>query len=308
MASLIVMVMAMGAVDDSDSFSVSSEVDGEASPLDTTINGDTGGYALSVGQGGDRQQGEGEPWIFDTGITQHFSHDSHWRAEYRGCKGRVLRCAGGSTYPIVGRGNLSLAFRSDGQDVRLKLMHVDHVSDVRHHLLSLTKIQNMGHTYTGFRAGFGVDLISGNTLKIPRQPRHLKMYARRLDQSGGDKCASAYAVIAPGASPSPQIADTSEFHCAHAHVHEGLLRKMVKQQGKQPAGELQPCRGCSEAKGPRLPIPRSTHTRAAKSASRVSVDLPGPKQVKSYGGKSHTMIVRDDHSRHTKAVLPPEEG
>ncbi|CAM9827308.1 unnamed protein product, partial [Sphacelaria rigidula] len=62
----------------------------------------------------------------------------------------------------------------------------------------------------------------------------------------------------------------------------------------------QPCRGCSEAKGVRAPIPRSPHTRAAKSASRVFVDLSGPKPVKSKGRKSYTMVVRDDHSRHTK--------
>ncbi|CAM9382668.1 unnamed protein product, partial [Sphacelaria rigidula] len=82
-----------------------------------------------------------EPWVFDTGATQHFSHDSHGMTEYRECKGRVL-C---STYPIVGRGNLSLAFRSDGQDVILKLVDVDHLPGVRHHLLSLTRVQNMGH-------------------------------------------------------------------------------------------------------------------------------------------------------------------
>ncbi|CAM9803861.1 unnamed protein product, partial [Sphacelaria rigidula] len=77
----------------------------------------------------------------DTGATQHFSHDSHGITEYRESKGRVLRCAGGSTYPIVGRGNLSLAFRSDGQDVILKLVNADHVPGVRHHLLSLPRVQ-----------------------------------------------------------------------------------------------------------------------------------------------------------------------
>ncbi|CAM9995170.1 unnamed protein product, partial [Sphacelaria rigidula] len=224
-------------------------------------------------------------WIFDTGPTQHFSHDFHGMTGYRECKGRVLRCAGGSTYPIVGRGFLSLAFRSDGQDVTLKLMDVDHVPGVRHHLLSPTRVQNMGHTYAGFRAGFRVDLNSGKKLKIPGRLRQLKMHARRLHQSGND---------------NPQIADMNEYHCAHAHVHEDLLRKTAKQQGNQLLGELQPCRDCSEVKGLRASIPRSTHTRVAKSASRVFVDLSGPKPVKSYGEKSYTMIVRDDHSRHTK--------
>ncbi|CAM9639647.1 unnamed protein product, partial [Sphacelaria rigidula] len=82
-------------------------------------------------------------WVFDTGATQHLSHDSHGMAVYIECQGMVLRCAGGSTYPIVGRGNLSLAFRSDGQDVMIKLMDADHVPDVRHHRLSIMKILNM---------------------------------------------------------------------------------------------------------------------------------------------------------------------
>ncbi|CAM9481085.1 unnamed protein product, partial [Sphacelaria rigidula] len=249
------------------------------------LQSENGGSDSSSSSASASSNGEGESRVFDTGATQHFSHDSHGMTEYREWKGRVLRCAGGSTYPIVGRGNLSLAFRSDGQGVILKLVDADHVPGVRHHLLSLTRV---------------VDLNSGNTLKIPGRPRQLTMYARRLDQSGSDKCASAYAVIAPGASPSPQTADINEFHCSHAHVHEDLLSKTAKQQGKQRAGELQPCRGCSEAKGLRAPIPRSTHTRAAKSACRVFVDLSGPKPVKPNGGKSYTMIVRDDHSRHTK--------
>ncbi|CAM9527188.1 unnamed protein product, partial [Sphacelaria rigidula] len=84
-------------------------------------------------------------WEFDTGATQHFSRDSHGMTKYRECKGRVLRCAGGSTYPIVGRGSLSLALRSDGQYVMLKLIDVDHLPDVRHHLLPLTRVQHMGH-------------------------------------------------------------------------------------------------------------------------------------------------------------------
>ncbi|CAM9583550.1 unnamed protein product, partial [Sphacelaria rigidula] len=64
--------------------SVCSVADGEAfTSLDTTINGNLGEYALSVERGGDSQQGEGEPWIFDTGATQHFSHDSHGMTEYR---------------------------------------------------------------------------------------------------------------------------------------------------------------------------------------------------------------------------------
>ena len=72
----------------------------------------------------------------DSGATSHFTHDSSKMTEYRKCSGRVLRCAGGGTYPIVGRGNLILAFRSGGRIVRLHVKDVDHAPGVRHHLLS----------------------------------------------------------------------------------------------------------------------------------------------------------------------------
>ncbi|CAM9736261.1 unnamed protein product, partial [Sphacelaria rigidula] len=94
------MVMAMGAVDDSDDSSVCSEANGEAfTSSDTSIEDGIGEYALYVGQGG-----ESEPWVFDTGATQHLSPDSSGMTEYKECHDRVLRCAGGSTYPIVSRG------------------------------------------------------------------------------------------------------------------------------------------------------------------------------------------------------------
>lgn len=44
----------------------------------------------------------------------------------------------------------------------------------------------------------------------------------------------------------------------------------------------------------------STLTRAAKPVSKVFADLPGPKPVKSHGGKWYTKIVRDDYKRFTK--------
>ncbi|CAM9911303.1 unnamed protein product, partial [Sphacelaria rigidula] len=58
-----------------------------------------------------------------------------------------------------------------------------------------------------------------------------------------------------------------------------------------------------KGKGLRQPIPRSTHTRAVEPASRVFVDLTGPKPVRSRGGKSYMMIVRDDYSRQTRSFF-----
>ncbi|CAM9910218.1 unnamed protein product, partial [Sphacelaria rigidula] len=60
--------------------------------------------------------------------------------------------------------------------------------------------------------------------------------------------------------------------------------------------ELRSCRGCSEGRGLRRPVPRSTHTRTAPPASRVCIDLSGPQPVRSGGVKWCNMIVGDEYS------------
>ena len=112
---------------------------------------------------------------------------------------------------------------------------------------------------------------------------------------------TANATIAPG--PIPQNHDTptdiNGFHVAHAHTHEGALRRTAKQMGITLVGKMHECKGCSLAKGIRMTIPSKTSNRAVERLSRVFVDLGGKKYVKSIGGKKYPMIIRDDYSRYT---------
>ncbi|CAM9905489.1 unnamed protein product [Sphacelaria rigidula] len=304
----------MGVVEDVvDDDSVCLDADAEAfTSLDMAVNEvNTGEYAFATGKGGVEQSDGGELWVLDTGATSHFSPDSSKMADYRKCSGRVLRCAGGGTYPIVGRGNLALSLRSDGRDIVLHLKIIDHAPCVRHHLLSLTRMSNAGHTCIGSSNGFRVELKSGNTLKIPGQNRQLIMYAQRTYPKGHDKHATACAVIAPGKLPNPQVEDVNDFHCKHAHVHEDLLRRTAKQLGVELRGELRPCRGCSEGKGLRQPIPRSTHTRAqaipTPDGARDDKIKGGP--AGSESAKQPTPVARASPrvSHHVSFLLPNPE-
>ena len=110
-------------------------------------------------------------------------------------------------------------------------------------------------------------------------------------------------MIAPGTPPNARVVDIDDFHCSYAHAYDDLLRQTTKQLGVELRGELRPCRGCSEGKGLRRPIPRSTHSRAVKPVSRVFVDLTGPKPIRSRGGKWYMMIVRDDYSRYARVYF-----
>ena len=93
--------------------------------------------------------------------------------------------------------------------------------------------------------------------------------------------------------------DINGFHVAHAHAHEGALRRTAKQMCITLVGKMHECKGCSLAKGIRMPIPSKTSNRAVERLSHVFVDLGGKKYMKSIGGKKYPMIIRDDYSLYT---------
>ena len=97
---------------------------------------------------------------------------------------------------------------------------------------------------------------------------------------------TANATIAPGLTPSNRdtLVGINDFHVAHAHVHEGALRKTAKKMDVTLKGKLHECKGCSTAKGIRMSILPKTNSREDKRLSRVFVDLEGKKHVTSVGG------------------------
>ena len=103
----------------------------------------------------------------------------------------------------------------------------------------------------------------------------------------------ANAVLVPG---KQQRIDINDLHVALAHLHVEALRKTASQHGVEVVGELVPCAGCSEAKGRRMRVPRSTNSRSTKPFQRLFVDLPR-KRPASSGGHYYLMMIVDDFSR-----------
>ena len=215
---------------------------------------------------------------------------------------RVLRCAGGNTFPIVGTGTLRLSLRCGEGVVCVTLMNVAHVPGLSHHILSLRRIADAGNKYIGTRGGIRIVFAkSGDELLAPSCGQLNGLFGCRTDRSSEE---NVHAVIAPGARLTPPAADINEFHCSQGHMHEDLLCKTAKQIGVKLSGEVVPCQGCSEVKGIRKPIKPFTYTRATKPAERCFVDLSGTKSViKSMGGKEYVMIVRDDYSQFTRVFF-----
>ena len=94
----------------------------------------------------------------------------------------------------------------------------------------------------------------------------------------------ANAVLVPG---KQQRIDINDLHVALAHSHAEILRETARQHGVEVVGELVPCAGCSEAKGRRMPVPRSTNSHSTIPFKRLFVDLSG-KRPASSGGRTTT--------------------
>ena len=134
----------------------------------TTLEIKTGECLVSMmEEGGIRQMGD-DLWLLDTGATGHFTHDSQLLENYAECS-RVLRCAGGNTFPIVGTGTLRLSLRSGEGVFCVTLMNVAHVPGLSHHLLSLRRIAVAVNKYMGTREGIRIVFAnSGVNYSRPR--------------------------------------------------------------------------------------------------------------------------------------------
>jgi len=63
--------------------------------------------AWAGGGDDDMRMGDHQVLLLDTGALGHFTYDALQLRDYVKCK-RMLSCAGGNTYPVVGMGSLML--------------------------------------------------------------------------------------------------------------------------------------------------------------------------------------------------------
>ena len=133
----------------------------------TTLETKTGECLISiVEEGGIRQMGD-DLWLLDIEATGHFTYDPRLLENYAECS-RVLRCAGGNTFPIVGTGTLRISLRSGGGVVCVTLMNVAHVPGLSHHLLTVRRIADAGNKYIGTRKGIRIVFAkSGDEIFVP---------------------------------------------------------------------------------------------------------------------------------------------
>ena len=123
-----------------------------------------------------------------------------------------------------------------------------HVPRLSYHFFSPGVAADKGHQYEGTREGVAVKLTTAVKTFFPLIGRLNFIYAYRPNVLVDE---TANATIAPGVTPTAQAhpVNINDFHVAHAHAHEGALRKTAKQMGVTLVGTFHDRKGGSLAKG-----------------------------------------------------------
>ncbi|CAM9245286.1 unnamed protein product [Scytosiphon promiscuus] len=108
-----------------------------------------------------------EKFAATTAATCHMFVGADRFENYHECDGGQVRIANGSSIPIAGYGDVTIAFRSEGGWTPVRLKGVAHVPRVVFNVVSLTKLISQGHAYLGDQRGTTLRMQGGVSVLFP---------------------------------------------------------------------------------------------------------------------------------------------
>ncbi|CAB1117549.1 unnamed protein product [Ectocarpus sp. CCAP 1310/34] len=206
--------------------------------------------------------GQGQAvYVADTAATCSMFRCADNFVNYRERSGWVKGIGGDKApVPLLGYGDVTLVLQTEDGGVPVPVLNAAHVPEAPYNLLSLSSLAEEGHTYSGMKGGLTLTTQAGGEVWFPRTGKLLTQRGYQIQPTLHTVCA---ALIVPGDAKAATPTDLNEYHLAHGHAHETLLRITAEQQGVQLTdGPLLPCLGCSMSKRQVKPVQKSTSTRA----------------------------------------------
>ncbi|CAB1111207.1 unnamed protein product [Ectocarpus sp. CCAP 1310/34] len=195
----------------------------------------TGEWNRVVDRGG-VEQARQERFVADTGATNHMFPSANAFENYHECDRRLSVAAGKQAFAIVGYGDVRVTIGSRVGTTDLLLKRVAHVPELIYNLVSLTALlkQTKGRLAADERE-LEVFVGGGESVYFPLWGDLFVQTGHRIDSGRELACA----IIAPGnAKANRTPVDINDFHCAHGHSHEVLLKNTAKQQGVTRSGTV----------------------------------------------------------------------
>ena len=142
----------------------------------------------------------------------------------------------GDSFPKEGYGDIRVEFLSAGRAMRAAMENVAHAPTSKHNLFSVGAAAGQGHSVIFDKDACTLQLKSGTSVCFPKIGSLFFIQACPLPPPE-----HAFAVIAPGLTPTTSPVDLNASHSAHGQT--GVILE----------GTLHEYKGCSMAKGLRKP-------------------------------------------------------
>ena len=159
------------------------------------------------------------PFVADSGASRYAFPSFTNMFNYVECD-RTVSTATGDTFLIEGYSDIRVELLSAVQAVRVVMENVAHVHTFKHNLCSVGAAAGQGHPVIFDKDACTLQLKSGTSVCFPKFGTLFFIQACPLPPPE-----HAFAVIAPGLTPTTSPVDINAYHCAHGHIHEALLRK-----------------------------------------------------------------------------------
>ena len=235
-----------------------------------------------------------EEWVGDTGAVHHMTDSLRYMRNVQKCSLKI-NGIGEKVCEASLKGTVPVVFVTGEDEFAVDLHDVMYVPNLGYNLFA-TKVEFDGETWDRIGGPEGVMTAFDGKVTFTSSDGLLVATAFRVEDSQN---AFALPAIAPSNPPVLSKVDVNDFHCIYGHAGEHLLKMTASRLGVELEGSMQPCTGCSMAKGFRKGIPHSTKSRSDRKLGRVFVDLSGKKSLASIGGMQYVMIVKDEFSRYT---------
>ena len=227
---------------------------------------------------------KGYIWLLDSGATSHMvSNKVVFDNIEDDTRDITLADKEGKKLTSDGRGEIVI--KQNFNEDRIRLRNVLCVPDININLLSVAKITDHGYK---------VEFDKYGTI-VYRNKDEIKMTAVREE--------NAY-YIKSSVIKNETAARTEEmdiWHKRFGHTSKKIIEEMKKEDLvtglKETDKEISQCETCVEGKMCRKAHPRLTRRKTNKIMELWHIDLVGPINPSSYGGKRYIFTIIDDYSR-----------
>lgn len=225
-----------------------------------------------------------EVWYLDSGCSRHMTGDKSWFSSFTATNSGTVTFGDGKKAKILGRGTVSAPGMPNLENVML-------VEDLKANLISISQLcDDIGNVWFDKKQCNVKDLQGKGVL---------------TGQRSKDNCYCIYANNPESMKCNSATDDVLVlWHRRLGHINFRDLLKVSKNEAVRGLPKLSGvvegvCEGCQLGKQTKSPHKPKLSISTSQSFELLHMDLVGPVQTESIGGKKYFLVVVDDFSRFT---------